>query len=32
MGQRREPRKRARPKKEPPEDRLGHKRQQELPI
>jgi putative transposase len=32
MGQRREPRKRGRPKQEPPEERLGDKRQQELPI
>ena len=31
-GQRREPRKRGRPKKEPPEERLADKRQQELPI
>jgi hypothetical protein len=29
--QRREPRERGRPKKEPPEERLGNKRQQALP-
>jgi capsid protein len=31
-GQRREPRERGRPKQEPPEERLGNKRQQEFPI
>jgi hypothetical protein len=31
-GQRREPRERGRPKQEPPEERLGDQRQQELPI